>query len=148
MLGVENVEYLGITPKNNKLLVALSKSKAVETWETSKFKRNVQSFLGMIKSLRRLIRDCAKIAKPLTTLTKTHHPNGGRKNSCCSSHTRIPHHSICSSRLLILKHTHTSPQMRQNMPWRRVGTILSGKTTPHRIFAQDVECRGPELCST
>ena len=47
-----------------------NKTKAIEAWETPTCKKELQSFLGLVNYYRRFIRNCSKIAKPLTDLTK------------------------------------------------------------------------------
>ncbi len=48
----------------------LSKNKTIEVWETPTNKKHLQSFLRLVNYYRRFIRNCSKIAKPLTELTK------------------------------------------------------------------------------
>ena len=68
--GVKTIDYLGFILNENNLCVDPNKSTAIEAWETPKTKKDVQSFLGLVNFYRRFIKDCAKIAKPLTSLTK------------------------------------------------------------------------------
>ena len=70
VFGVQEVEYLGFILKDNTVLVDPSKVEAVRSWMPPMSKRDVQSFLGMVNFYRRFIKDCAKIAKPRTALTK------------------------------------------------------------------------------
>ena len=70
MFGVEEVKYLGFKLRGNKLLVDPTKVKATNAWETPACKRNVEYFLVMINFYRRFTKNCTKIAKPLTELTK------------------------------------------------------------------------------
>ena len=46
------------------------KVKAIQEWPTPKMKRELQQFLGFINFYRRFIKGFAKIAKPLTKLTR------------------------------------------------------------------------------
>ena len=68
--GVQEVEYLGFTLQAGKIAMNKNKTEAIEAWETPKSKKELQSFLGLINYYRRFIRNCSKIAKPLTDLTK------------------------------------------------------------------------------
>ena len=68
--GVKEVEYLGFILKAGKLAMNPNKTKAIEVWETPKCKKDVQSFLGLVNYYRRFVRNCSKISKPLTELTK------------------------------------------------------------------------------
>ena len=47
-----------------------NKTDAIKAKITPKSRRGVQSFLGLINYCRKFIKDCSKIAKPLTELTK------------------------------------------------------------------------------
>lgn len=47
-----------------------NKTKAIEVWEKPTSKKELQSFLGLVNYYRRFIRNCSKVAKPLTDLTK------------------------------------------------------------------------------
>ena len=68
--AVQEVEYLGFLLKPGGVCINPSKIDAIKSWEVPKSKRDVQSFMGMINYFRRFIKDCSKIAKPLTELTK------------------------------------------------------------------------------
>ena len=68
--GVQEVEYLGFTLQAARIAMNKNKTEAIEAWETSKYMKELQSFLGLINYYRRFIRNCSKIAKPLTDLTK------------------------------------------------------------------------------
>ena len=46
------------------------KTKALEVWEKPTTKKEVQNFSGFVNYYRRFIRNCSKIAKPLTGLMK------------------------------------------------------------------------------
>ena len=68
--GVQEVEYLGFILRAGKLAMNPNKTKAIEAWETPTNKKELQSFLGLVNYYRRFIKNCSKIAKPLTELTK------------------------------------------------------------------------------
>ena len=70
VFAVQEVEYLGFILKSGKLAMNPNKTQAIEVWETPKSKKELQSFLGLVNYYRRFIRNCSKIAKPLTNLTK------------------------------------------------------------------------------
>ncbi len=70
VFGAQEVEYLGFTLKSGRLAMNPNKTQAIEVWETPTSKKELQSFLGLVNYYRRFIRDCSKIAKPLTNLTK------------------------------------------------------------------------------
>ena len=52
----------------------LAKTHAIDTWESPKSTKDVQSFLGFANFCKRFIKDFAKLASPLTTLTKKDQP--------------------------------------------------------------------------
>ena len=52
----------------------LAKTHAIDTWESPKSTKNVQSFLRFANFYRRFIKDFAKLASPLTALTKNNQP--------------------------------------------------------------------------
>lgn len=68
--GVQEADYLGFVLRAGKLAMNPNKTRAIEAWETPKTKKELQSFLGLVNYYRRFIRNCSKIAKPLTELTK------------------------------------------------------------------------------
>ena len=68
--GVQEVEYLGFVLRAGRIAMNPNKTRAIEVWETPKSKKELQSFLGLVNYYRRFIKDCSKIAKPLTNLTK------------------------------------------------------------------------------
>ena len=68
--GLQEVEYLGFILKAGKVAMNPNKTKAIELWETPTNKKELQSFLGLVNYYRRFIRNCSKIGKPLTELTK------------------------------------------------------------------------------
>ena len=68
--GVQEIEYLGFVLKAGKIAMNQNKTDAIKAWITPKSRRDVQSFLGLINYYRRFIKNCSKIAKPLTELTK------------------------------------------------------------------------------
>ena len=68
--GVREVDYLGFILRSNGVAINPHKTSAIKEWPTPKSKKDVQSFLGLINYYRRFIRDCSKIARPLTELTK------------------------------------------------------------------------------
>ena len=51
-----------------------AKTHAIDTWESPKSTKDVQSFLGFANFYRRFIKDFAKLASPLTALTKKAQP--------------------------------------------------------------------------
>ena len=70
VFGVEDEEHLDFKLRNNTLLVDSSKMQALQAWEAPECERDVQSILDMISFYRLFIKGCAKVAKPLTELTK------------------------------------------------------------------------------
>ena len=70
VFGVQEVEYLGFVLRAGELAMNPNKTKAIEAWETPKCKKELQSFLGLVNYYRRFIRNCSRIAKPLTNLTR------------------------------------------------------------------------------
>ena len=70
MFGVQEIEYLGFVIKALKLAMNQNKTRAIEAWRDPSFKKELQSFLGLVNYYRRFIKNCSKIAKPLTELTK------------------------------------------------------------------------------
>ena len=51
-----------------------AKTHAIDTWESPKSTKDVQSFLGFANFYKRFIKDFAKLASPLTALTKKNQP--------------------------------------------------------------------------
>ena len=70
VFGVQEVEYLGHILKAGKVAMSSNKTEAIESWEKPTSKKELQSFLGLVNYYRRFIRNCSKIGKPLTDLTK------------------------------------------------------------------------------
>lgn len=68
--GVKEIEYLGFILKHNGLAMENNKVQAIKGWEQPQNKKELQSFLGLVNYYRRFIKNCSKISKPLTTLTK------------------------------------------------------------------------------
>src|SRR5215469_16900416 len=65
----QSVEFLGTVIENGTITMDPGKVKAVKEWKTPTNKKGIQSFLGFCNFYRRFIKDYARIAKPLTTLT-------------------------------------------------------------------------------
>ena len=70
VFGAQEVEYLGHILRAGKVAMNPNKTQAIESWETPTSKKELQSFLGLVNYYRRFIKDCSKIGKPLTELTK------------------------------------------------------------------------------
>ena len=78
---VQETKYLGLiiqaaTSEGRPGCVKMNPAKthAIGTWESPKSTKDVQSFLGFANFYKRLIKDFAKLASPLTALTKKHQP--------------------------------------------------------------------------
>ncbi len=67
--GAQEVDYLGFIIRPSGVAINLHKAQAIEQWPTPRSKKDVQSFLGLIKCYRRFIKDCSKISKRLTEFT-------------------------------------------------------------------------------
>lgn len=70
VFGAQEVEYLGHILKAGRVAVNPNKAQAIESWETPTSRKELQSFLGLVNYYRRFIKNCSKIVKPLTDLTK------------------------------------------------------------------------------
>ncbi len=68
--GAQEVEYLGFILRSDGVAINPHKNKAIQEWPIPKSKKDVQSFLGLINYYRRFIKNCSKVSKPLTELTK------------------------------------------------------------------------------
>ena len=70
MIAVEKIEFFGqmIAPKG--MCPADEKLRAVKEWDKPTNVKGIRSFLGFAKYYRRYVRNFAKIANPLTELTK------------------------------------------------------------------------------
>ena len=70
---LDKVEFLGHVITKDGVSVADVKVSAVHDWPIPKTVRDVQGFLGLANFYQRSIRSFAKIAEPLTSLTKKGH---------------------------------------------------------------------------
>jgi transposase InsO family protein len=66
----EEVEFLGHMVGKNGVRISETKIKTIKEWATPKTVKDVQSFMGFVNFNRQFIKDFAKIAIPLTKLTK------------------------------------------------------------------------------
>jgi len=66
----EEVKFLGHIVSGKGLSVDPSKLKAIQDWQTPRNATEVRSFLSLAGYYRKFIRDFAKVAVPLTRLTK------------------------------------------------------------------------------
>jgi transposase InsO family protein len=66
----EEVEFLGHMVGINGVRISEAKIKTIKEWATPKTVKDIQSFLGFVNFNRMFIQDFAKIAIPLTKLTK------------------------------------------------------------------------------
>ena len=67
---LEKVEFLGHVITKDGVLVADVKVSAVYDWPIPKTVRDIQGFSGLVNLYQQSIRSFAKIAEPLTSLTK------------------------------------------------------------------------------
>jgi transposase InsO family protein len=68
--GIDQVTYLGFTVKDGEIRPNREKVLAIEQFPTPKNPSDIKRFTGMTQFYRRFIKDYAKIAGPLTALTK------------------------------------------------------------------------------
>ena len=66
---VQEVETLGFILKAEKLAMNPNNAKEIEAWEKLTSKKEFHPILGSVNYYRRFIRNCSKIAKPLTEIT-------------------------------------------------------------------------------
>jgi hypothetical protein len=71
---VQEVKYLGLIVGTGGIRMDPSKVSAVVDWPRPANVKDVQSFLGFANFYRRFIKDFAKMASPLTKLTKKNIP--------------------------------------------------------------------------
>ena len=64
----KKVEYLGHVVGPEGVSMEAEKVQAILEWEEPTRKVDVQAFLGLVNYYRRFIKDCSKLAKPLTSL--------------------------------------------------------------------------------
>ena len=64
------VEFLGYIISEDGITMSTEKVQAVKDWPTPKTVKNIQEFLGFANFYRRFIENFAKVAQPLTELTK------------------------------------------------------------------------------
>lgn len=69
-LFLDSVEFLGHTITSNGIQVDSGKIKAVELWPQPTNVNEIQQFLGLCNYYRRFVKGFAKIAQPLTDMTK------------------------------------------------------------------------------
>jgi transposase InsO family protein len=72
--SVTRTKYLGFIISTEGIEVDPSKIGVIKDWQVPTTVRGVQSFLGFCNFYRRFIKDYSRIAKPLTTLTKSNTP--------------------------------------------------------------------------
>ena len=65
----DSVEFLGLIISKNSVAMDQKKVEGVKGWPTPTKVKHVQAFLGLANFYRRFIKDFAKIARPLTSLT-------------------------------------------------------------------------------
>ncbi|GJE96953.1 marY1-like reverse transcriptase, partial [Phanerochaete sordida] len=70
----DKLAYLGMIISHNHVEMDPAKVSGVMDWPVPTKVKHVQAFLGFANFYRRFIKDFAKIAKPLTTLTKKDQP--------------------------------------------------------------------------
>ena len=68
------VEFLGYIISKDGITMSTEKVQAVKDWPTPKTVKNIQEFLGFANFYRRFIENFAKVAQPLTELTKDKTP--------------------------------------------------------------------------
>ena len=71
---IKKVEYLGYIISGYGIKMSGSKVEEVRNWETLRKVKDVQEFLGFANFYRQFIREFAKLAVPLTTLTRKDQP--------------------------------------------------------------------------
>ena len=64
--------------ESGKISLNPNKTKSIEAWEKPTSNKELQSLLALVNYYRRFIRNCFKIAKPLTELTKSVPSNWSR----------------------------------------------------------------------
>ena len=74
LFEVDRLEYLGVIISKGKVEMDASKVAGVLEWPQPTKVKQVQAFLGLANFYRRFIKDFAKVAKPLHTLTKKDQP--------------------------------------------------------------------------
>ena len=74
LFEVVRLEYLGVIISKGKVEMDASKVAGVLEWPQPTKVKQVQAFLGLANFYRRFIKDFAKVAKPLHTLTKKDQP--------------------------------------------------------------------------
>ena len=72
--SVKRTKYLGFIISTDGIEVNPEKISAVESWQSPKTVKGIQSFLGFCNFYRRFIHDYGKIVKPLVNLTKMNVP--------------------------------------------------------------------------
>ena len=71
---IKKVEFLGYIISGYGIEMSGSKVEEVKNWKIPRKVKDVQEFLGFANFYRRFIRDFAKLAVPLTTLTRKDQP--------------------------------------------------------------------------
>ena len=71
---IKKVEFLGYIISEQGMEMSAPKVEEVQNWATLRKVKDVQEFLGFANFYRRLIKDFAKLAVPLTVLTKKDEP--------------------------------------------------------------------------
>ena len=94
--------YFGHVVGNGKVKVDPQKIHAVKNFPPPQTKKQVRSFLGLTGYYRKFIKDYARIATPLSDLTKKSLPDGIQWNPQCEQAFVTLKRVLCQSEILIL----------------------------------------------
>jgi hypothetical protein len=103
---VRTIEYVGYIVSPDGLSMDPAKVKAISDWPALQTLREVQSFLGFANFYRRFISGFARIAKPLTMLTRKDVPFQW-SSTCAGAFGELKRHFVASP---ILAHYHPDRQ--------------------------------------
>ena len=124
-LGMSRCTYLGHVVGNGLVCPEPSKIQSVETFPTPANKKQVRRFLGLTGYYRKFIPDYAKIAAPLTDLTRKNKPNQVLWTAECDMAFQELKSILCSSPVLASPDFTRSFILQTDASERGVGAVLS-----------------------
>lgn len=143
---VSQTKYLGFVISKEGVSVDPSKVAAIKDWAKPTTVRGVQSFLGFCNFYRRFIRDYARIASPLTNLTKKGAPFVW--DSSCNSAFEELKKKLTSAPTLIHYRPNAKTRLETDASDETIAGVLSQEGVNgvwHPVSFYSHKMKGPEL---